>query len=56
MNLGKLHRVLKYYPIWSNDDTGLTLSIFMIWSNLFPHASAWVTAYTAYNYVYPSLF
>ena len=31
-------------------DTGLTLSIFMIWSNLFPNASAWEKAY---SHVYP---
>ena len=34
------HRVLKYYQICSNDDTGLTLTIFMTWPNLFPNASA----------------
>ena len=35
----------------SNDDTGLTLSIFMIWLNLFPNASARVKAYTAHTYI-----
>ena len=34
------HRVLKYYQICSNNDAGLTLSIFMIWSMFFPNASA----------------
>ena len=43
-------------PNYSNDDTGLTLTISMTWSNLFPNASAWVTAYTAYSHVFPSLF
>ena len=33
-------RVLKYNQICSNDDTGLTLTIFMTWSYLFPNASA----------------
>ena len=28
-------------------DTGLTLTIFMTLSNLFPNASAWVKAHTA---------
>ena len=46
LKLGIQHRVLRYYQIYSNDDTGLTLSIFMIWSNLFPNASAWVKAYS----------
>ena len=32
--------MLKYYQICSNDDTGLTLTIFMSWSDLFPNASA----------------
>ena len=38
--LGIQHRVLKYYQICSNDDLGLTLTIFMTWSNLFLSASA----------------
>ena len=50
------HRVLKCYQICSNDDTGLTLTIFMAWPNLFPNASAWVKAYTAYSHVVPGLF
>ena len=40
LKLGIKHRVLKYYQTGSNDDPCLTLSIFMIWSNLFPNASA----------------
>ena len=43
-------------PNCSNDDNGLTLTIFMTWSNLFPNASARVKAYTAYSHVFPSLF
>ena len=42
--------------ICSNDDIKLTLTIFMTWSNVFPNASAWVKAYTAYSHVFPSLF
>ena len=43
--------------LFSNDDTGLTLTIFMTGSNLFPGASVWVTAYTASSsHVFPSLF
>ena len=30
--------------LFSNDDPGLTLTIFMTGSNLFPDASIWVTA------------
>ena len=52
LKLGLQHRVLKYYQICSNDDTGLTLPIFMTWSNLFRIASAWVKAYTAYSHVF----
>ena len=41
----------------SSDDLGLTLTIFMTGSNLFPNASAWVKAYTALSAnVFPSLF
>ena len=50
------HRVLKHNQICSNYDTGLTLTMFMTWSNLFPNASAWVKAYTAYSHVFLSLF
>ena len=44
-------------PVFSYDDPGLTLTIFMTGSNLFPNASAWVKAYTASSaLVFPSLF
>ena len=56
LKLDILHRVLKHYQMYSNDDTGLTLSIFMTWSDLFHNASAWVKAYTAYSHVFPRLF
>ena len=48
----KRHQILKHYQIYSNSDTGLTMTIFMTWSHLFPNASAWVKAYTAYDHVY----
>ena len=35
------HRVLKYYQICSNDDTGLTLTYFTARSNLVPYAFVW---------------
>ena len=39
------------------DDPGLTLTMFMTVSNLFPNASAWVKTYTALSVnVFPSLF
>ena len=50
LKLGIQHRVLKYDPICSNGDTGLTLTIFMTWSNLPPNALAWVKAYTAHSH------
>ena len=34
-------------PMFSYDDPGLTMTIFMTVSNLFPNASAWEKAYTA---------
>ena len=34
-------------PMFSYDDPGLTLAIFMTGSNLFLNSSAWVKAYTA---------
>ena len=41
----------------SNDDPGLTLTIFMTGSNVFPDASVWVTAYRALSaHECPSLF
>ena len=44
-------------PMFSYDDTGLTLTIFMTGSNLSPNASACVKAYTAVSAnVFPSLF
>ena len=55
-NLVIQYRILKYYKICSNDDTGLTVTIFMTWPNSFPNASAWMKAYTAYSHVFPSLF
>ena len=56
LKLGIQLRVLKYYQISSNEDTGLALSIFMTWSNLFRDASAWVKAYTAYSHIFRKLF
>ena len=56
LKLGIQLRVLKYYQISSNEDTGLTLPIFMTWSNLFRDASAWVKAYTAYSHIFRRLF
>ena len=42
---------------FSNDDPGLTLTIFMTGSSLLPDASVWVTAYKALcAHVFPSLF
>ena len=56
LKLGIQLRVLKYYQISSNEDIGLTLPIFIIWSNLFRDASAWVKAYTAYSHIFRKLF
>ena len=56
LKLGIQLRVLKYYQISSNEDTGLTLPIFMTWSNLFRDASAWMKAYTAYSHIFRRLF
>ena len=50
------HRVLKHNQSCSNYDTGLSLTMFMTWTNLFPNASAWVKAHTAYSHGFPSLF
>ena len=50
---GIQHWVLNYYHIFSNDDIGLTLTVFMTWLNLFLNASAWVKSYTAYSNVFP---
>ena len=46
LKLGIQHRVLSTTNVLY-DGPGLTLSIFMTGSNLFPNASAWVKAYTA---------
>ena len=44
-------------PMFSYDDPGLTLTIFMTGSDLFLNASAFVKAYTALSAnVFPSLF
>ena len=49
--------MFRFFFFFSSDDNpGLTLTIFMIGSNLFPDASVWVTAYTAYSHVFPNLF
>ena len=56
LKLGIQHQVLEYNQICSNDDTVLTMTIFITSSNLFPNASVWVKAYTAYNHTFPSLF
>ena len=41
--------------LFSNDDPGLTLTIFMTESNLFPDASVWMPAYNTalYAHVFP---
>ena len=40
----------------SFDFVQMILTIFKAWSNLFPNASTWLTVYTAYSHVIPSLF
>ena len=43
--------------MFSYDDLGLTLTILLTGSNLFPNASAWVKAYTTLSTIlFPSLF
>ena len=43
--------------MFSYDDPGLTVTIFMTGSYLFTNASAWVKAYTALSAnIFPSLF
>ena len=43
--------------MFSYDDPGLNLTIFMRGSNLLPNASAWAKAYTALSaLVFPSIF
>ena len=41
LKLGMQHQVLKYYQVYSNDDTGLTLTYFTTRSNLVPYAFVW---------------
>ena len=41
LKLGMQHRVLEYYQVCSNDDTGLTLTYFTSRSNLVPYAFVW---------------
>ena len=40
LKLGMQHRVLEYYQIYTNDDTGLT-TYFTARSNLVPYAFVW---------------
>ena len=46
LKLGMQHRVLKYYQVCSNDDSGLTLTYFKARSNLVPYAFVWVNFIT----------
>ena len=41
LKLGVQHQVLEYYQVYSNDDTGLTLTYFMARSNLVPYTFVW---------------
>ena len=41
LKLGTQHQVFKYYQVYSNDDTGLTLTYFMARSTLVPYAFVW---------------
>ena len=41
LKLGMQHRVLEYYQVCSNDDSGLTLTYFTARSNLVPYAFVW---------------
>ena len=56
LEVGKHHRILKYYQICFNDDTRLTLTIFITWPKVFPNTSALVKAYTVYSHDFASLF
>ena len=59
LKIGMLHsvHVLKYYQLCPNDDPGLTFTIFMTGSDLFPNASAWEKAYIALSaHVFLNLF
>ena len=37
----RMQHLLKYYQVCSNDDPGLTLTYFMVRSNLVPYAFLW---------------
>ena len=39
LKLGMQYRLIDYYQIYSNDDTGMTLTYFTAKSYLFPYAS-----------------
>ena len=41
LKVGMQHRVLKYYQICSNDDSGMTLTYFTARSNFVPYAFVW---------------
>ena len=41
LKTGMQHRVLEYYQVCSNDNTGLTLTYFTTKSNLVPYAFVW---------------
>ena len=41
LKLSMQYWVLEYYQDCSNDDTGLTLTYFIAWSNLVPYAFVW---------------
>ena len=41
LKLDMQHRVLKYFPVYSNDDTELTFIYFTTRSNLIPYAFVW---------------
>ena len=42
------HRVLEYYQVYSNDDTGLTMTYFTARSNLVPYVFVWEKVKTMY--------
>ena len=41
LKLGVQHQVHEYYQVYSNDDTGLTLTYFTTRSNLVPYDFVW---------------
>ena len=41
LKLGMQHRLLEYYQVCSNDDSGLILTFFTARSNLVPYAFIW---------------